>query len=796
MIEIEIDGKKLPAKPGQMIIEVADAAGITIPRFCYHQKLTVAANCRMCLVEVEKAPKTVPACATPVAPGMKVFTTSEKTVFSQRAVMEFLLINHPLDCPICDQGGECELQDLSLGFGKGFSRFEQKKRAVKDQDLGPLIATEMTRCIYCTRCVRFGTEIAGMRELGGIGRGEHTEISTYVEHLMKSELSGNIIDLCPVGALTSKPFRFTARTWEMQQLPFVALHDCLGSNIDVHTRGEEYSQYRHVMRVVPRVNETINETWISDRDRFSYEAHHSVNRISLPLIRRNGQLEEVNWETALSVVADHLSKIIKTQGANAIGALISPSATLEEMYLLQKLMRGLECNNIDHRIRQNDFRHEHQFPVFPTVGLPIAEIEQLDALLLIGSDIRREQPVANNRVRKIAQRCGEVMCINPVDYDYNYSFSEKIIAHGDEFIQSLAKVAKALLENSPQNSSGDLENLLASMQPGVVEKAIAEKLQKHGKTAILLGAYAINHPKASVVHALVQLIATLSDTKWGYLTEGANASGAWLSGAIPHRSTAGVHVAQPGLNAKAMFAKPLKSYLLFNVEPELDCTDSANAVNALELADFVVVFSPFRTPMQEQYADVILPIALFAENSGTFINADGQWQTVDAVTIPWGEVRPAWKVLRVLANMLKVDGFDYVNHLQILNEIKTQVSVMQPQPETAWQCPESLELDQQKIIRFAQWPMYRVDNIVRQATALQATIEKDTAAIRINAILAGELKLNQGERIKASQNGREVILPLIIDDRIANQQVFIPAGINETAGFGCAFGEIDLEKVS
>ena len=421
ILNIEVDGKLLQARRGQMLIEVTDANDIYIPRFCYHKKLTVAANCRMCLIEVEKAPKPLPACSTPVMEGMKVQTRSKLAIEAQKSVMEFLLINHPLDCPICDQGGECELQDLAIGYGEGVSRYQESKRIVMDKNIGPLIQTDMTRCIHCTRCVRFGEEIAGLREMGSVGRGERMEISTYIEKSVSSELSGNIIDICPVGALTSKPFRFSARAWEMVQRESIAPHDSVGSNVQLHIKDDR------VMRVIPAENEAINEVWISDRDRFSYEGMYSDDRLQTPMIKQNGNWQETDWETALEFVGKNLDKILSSYGSDQLGGLISPASTLEELYLFQKLLRALGSNNIDSRLRQNDFAQQDADPAFPYLGQSIASLEDLDAVLMIGSNIRKEQPMINHRLRKASLKGADVMMINSVDYEINYDVSEQII---------------------------------------------------------------------------------------------------------------------------------------------------------------------------------------------------------------------------------------------------------------------------------------------------------------------------------------------------------------------------------
>ncbi len=818
MIEIEIDGNKLTAQPGDMIIQVADEAGIYIPRFCYHEKLSIAANCRMCFVEVEKAPKTLPACATPIAPGMKIFTRSEKALFSQKAVMEFLLINHPLDCPICDQGGECELQDLSMGYGRGLSRYQQPKRSVKDKDLGPLVSSEMTRCIQCTRCVRFGDEIAGMRELGATDRGEDMEIGTYIQHALQSELSGNVIDVCPVGALTSKPYRFTASAWEMRQHPSLAPHDCLGSHTYLHTRGEEYSTERHVMRVVPREYEPINEVWLSDRDRYSYEGIYSPARLTQPWVKRDGQWQAVSWEVALEEASQRLQRVLSESGPQMLGALISPSATLEEGYLLQKLMRGLGCHNIDHRLQQMDFRDQHAEAALPRFELSIAELENLDAVLLIGSDLRREQPIANQRLRKAIKKGGQAFCVNPVDYDGNFALTAKYIVAGDDFIQSLLKILKALSSQTEITTPpadirqgtaavevdkaaaaqaeiatlpADIRQCIAAVEVDEVATAIANKLNQHPNTAVLLGAYALNHPQGALIRALSLAIAKLSQSRSAYFTTGANAAGHWLAGAIPHRLAAGQSLTSAGLNASEMLTQSLRAYVLVGVEPELDSAVAGPALTALSAAQTVVAISAYRNPAMEEYADILLPMAVFAETAATYVNCEGHWQSTNAAALPLGEAKPAWKILRVLANLFALPGFDYVTSEQVRDELKEQIDQVVLPPASEWlELPAAEKMP--ALHRIAEWPMYRVDSVVRHADSLQATLSPELSTVRVHPSVAQQLNVTSGTEVMVKQQNQKLSLPLLIDHRIAPGQVAIPAGLAATAGFGTAFGEITL----
>lgn len=780
--EIEIDGQVLEAQPGETIIQVADKAGIYIPRFCYHKKLSIAASCRMCLVEVEKAPKTLPACATPVMAGMKVSTRSEKALFSQKTVMEFLLINHPLDCPICDQGGECELQDLSLGYGSGISRFTEGKRAVHDENLGPLISTEMTRCIQCTRCVRFGDEVAGLRELGMMGRGEELEIATYVEKSVRSELSGNMIDICPVGALTSKPYRFTARAWELAQSEAIAPHDCLGSHIYIHTRGEEYSPVRHVMRVVPRENESINETWLSDRDRFSYEGIHHPDRVFAPCIKRQGEWITVDWETALTEVVQRLQKMPAAQ----IGALISPSATTEEAYLLQKWIRALGSDNIDHRLRQTDFRNPHITTHSPSLELPLTALDHLDRILLVGSNLRFEQPLASQRIRKAVKQGGVAMSVNPADYALNFAVTHKCIAAGTDFVRSLSNILKAMAAKvSAQSLPADWLDYLATLSPSETEIAIAEQLLSGERSAILLGAYATQHPDAALIHLLSRRIASLSKAAFGVFTEGANSAGLSLARAMP----------TTGLDARAMFETPLQAYVLWGVEPELDSAYPAAALAALEQASCVISFSAFRSPALESYADVILPIALFAETAGTYINLEGKWQSMQPATLPPEGVKTGWQVLCDLGKVCGYTGFEHPSAETICAAAKEAAMTPKPREEAHYNFPlQPLKNAPNTLYRIGQWPLYRIDSLVRHAAALQATIEETTASIRIHPDLAARLQCTEGQTVTAIQNDTRVTLPLALDTAIPDNHVWIPAGLEATAGFGEMYGEVVLEQ--
>jgi NADH-quinone oxidoreductase subunit G len=783
MATIEIDGKTFEVENGKMIIEVADEAGIHIPRFCYHKKLSVAANCRMCLVEVENGRKPVPACATPITNGMKVYTKSEQALHSQKVVMEFLLINHPLDCPICDQGGECELQDISMGFGEGESNYGEAKRAVENDDLGALISTEMTRCIHCTRCVRFGDEIAGVRELGATGRGEDMQIGTYIKHSMSSEVSGNIIDLCPVGALTSKPYRFTARAWELVQHDSIAPHDCLGSNIYLHTRNDK------LMRAVPKENELINETWLSDRDRFSYLGLNSVNRADKPQIKRNGVWQYVDWETALKFTAEGLSRIIKQHGAEQVAAFASSSSTTEEHYLLQKLMRSLGVNNLDHRLQQTDFKDQQTQTAMPKSSLKYQEVEQQNTLLVIGSNLSREVPLAGIKLRKAYRNGARIYAINPVNFEYRAPITGCVVVSPLEMPMQLARLALAVA-GDPKKLPAEAQKLLIGLEIDPVTKEIAQALTVE-KAAIITGALCENHPEASLVRTLVHLIAQLSGAKILRLTNGANSAGASFAGMLPHRTVGGKAVSVEGLAVQTALEAKLKSYFLMAVEPAYDFANPYGTRQSMLAAEFVVLLSAYNNDSMRDYSDVILPIAPYAETSGTYVNVDHTWQTVKGALSPYEEARPAWKVLRVLANLLHCNGFEYTSTAEVLDEIKSQ-SALSTEPDYVPYYPESLPVLNDSLVRVGEWPLYRVDSIVRNSKELQACVSAETACIRIHPETADRLKLEDAATV--AQGDIEITLPLERDERIATDVVWVANALPETADLGHSFAAITIKR--
>jgi NADH-quinone oxidoreductase subunit G len=786
-ITIEVDGKSLTANKGQMLIEVTDANDIYVPRFCYHNKLTIAANCRMCLVEVEKAPKALPACATPVMEGMVVKTRSKAAIAAQKAVMEFLLINHPLDCPICDQGGECELQDLAMGYGQDVSQYQEKKRVVKDKNIGPLIQTDLTRCIHCTRCVRFGEEVAGLREMGATGRGENMQIGTYIEKSVSSEMSGNIIDLCPVGALTSKPFRYSARTWELVQKDAIAPHDSVGSNIHIHVKGNQ------VKRVVPANNESINEVWLSDRDRFSYEAVYSEDRLQVPMVKENGTWHEVDWETALGVVTNSLSTLIDANNANQIGAVASASSTLEELYLLQKFIRGIGSKNIDTRLKQSDFSDQDDAPIFPYLGQSIAEFETLQSVLLVGSNVRKDQPIINHRIRKAVLHGATVSVVNPVDYDFNFPLAAKSIVAPDKMPMVLASILKALSEVTNKEVDSQVKQSIDKAVVDDTHKAIANNLNDSDNAIVLLGNFAATHPDYSLLRSLAGQIAKLSNSKLGYLSENANTSGAWLAGAVPHRTAGGKQI-DAGMNTQEMLSAKLKAYILMGVEPELDCYDSRLAHDAMKNADFVVSLTSFRNDAMNEYADVLLPISAFTETSGTYINNEGTSQSFAGVVAPLAEARPAWKVLRVLGNYFDLDGFNYQSSTDVLDEVMKEIGNIEGNNADAWKMITSVNDGANGLQRITETPMNMIDVICRRATSLQKTSDISDGAIHINSSLADKNKLTQDDSAKVEQDENSVTLKVIIDNRVPDDCVLIQSAHPDQINLGAAFGSLRISK--
>ncbi len=698
MIEIELDGKKVEVPPGSMVMHAAEKAGTYIPHFCYHKKLSIAANCRMCLVDVEKAPKPMPACATPVTQGMIVRTKSDKAIKAQQSVMEFLLINHPLDCPICDQGGECQLQDLAVGYGSSGSRYEEEKRVVFHKDVGPLISMqEMSRCIHCTRCVRFGQEVAGVMELGMIHRGEHAEITTVLGDTVDSELSGNMIDICPVGALTSKPFRYSARTWELSRRKSVSPHDSTGANLIVQVKNHK------VMRVVPLENEAVNECWIADRDRFSYEAVNSEDRLTAPMIKQGGEWKTVDWQTALEYVANGLKQVKNEHGAASIGLLASPHSTLEELALAGALVRGLGSQNIDARLRHADFSNAAPAGAARWLGLPVASLSNLQRVLVVGSNLRKDHPLFAQRIRQAQRKGAQVNVLNAVAQDWAMPLKNVVLADCGVWVSALAGIAAAIAAETGASAPVNTDATDA-------HRAVAKSLLGGEHKAILLGNAAAHHEKAASLLSLANWIAQQTGASVGYLSEAANTVGAQLVNAVP---------GQGGLNAGQMLGGALKALVLLNTEPG---HDSAAGTQGLASAGMVVTLSPFKTNLD--ISDVLLPVAPFTETSGSFVNAEGRLQSFHAVVRPLGETRPAWKVIRVLGNLLGLAGFDADSSQAVLASALPGVASGAVVDAARLNNASAASIDlSPAVAEPCVASIYQLDGLVRRAPALQLTAD-------------------------------------------------------------------------
>ncbi|MDO8464377.1 MAG: NADH-quinone oxidoreductase subunit NuoG [Gallionella sp.] len=795
MINIEIDGKQIETARGSTVMDAAQKAGIHIPHFCYHKKLSIAASCRMCLVEVEKAPKPLPACATPVAEGMKVHTHSEKSVKAQKGVMEFLLINHPLDCPICDQGGECQLQDVAMGYGGTASRYTEEKRIVIQKDIGPLISTkEMSRCIQCTRCVRFGQEIAGMMELGMAYRSEHAQIMSFVDSSVDSELSGNMIDLCPVGALTSKPFRYSARSWELSRRKSVSPHDGLGSNLAVQVKNNK------VMRVTPIENEAVNECWISDKDRFSYEGLNSPERLTKPMLKQDGKWLEVEWKVALEYVANGLRCVIEGNGAGQVAALATPHSTLEELYLLQKLVRGIGSGNVDFRLRQSDFSSDGKQQGAPWLGMPVADINTRDRLLIVGSFLRKDHPLLAHRVRQAVKKGAQANIVHASDDDLLMPIANKAIIAPDGMLNMLAQILKALIAEKQATPDASTQGIQVSSAAA----AIAKSLASGERAAVLLGNFAQQHPQAAQLTLLAERIAALCGAKFGFLGEAANSVGGYLAGAVPW--SAGVPPASSvsGMNAAQMLASPRKAYILLNAEPELDMHDPQQAMAAMRAADMVVALSAYKHHAAD-YADVQLPIAPFTETSGTFVNTEGRVQSFKGAVKPLGETRPAWKVLRVLGNMLGVQGFDYDSSEAARDEVLGSIDVASKlnnalNENVGRASPDMVggahPTSHAALQRVADVPIYSADAVVRRATSLQKTRDAATPCVILHSSELQKLGAKPGNTVKVSQGKATVRMAAQADDTMPAGTARVAAGHPATAELGAMFGTITVEPIT
>ena len=774
MAELNIDGQQVSVADGSVLMHATDAAGIYVPHFCYHKKLSIAANCRMCLVDIEKMPKPMPACATPVTNGMVVRTKSEKALKAQQSVMEFLLINHPLDCPICDQGGECQLQDLAVGYGKSASRYEEEKRVVFPKDIGPLVSmAEMSRCIHCTRCVRFGQEVAGVMELGMIQRGEHSEIAAVDGRTVDSELSGNMIDICPVGALTSKPFRYSARTWELSRRKSVSPHDSLGANLIVQVKAGK------VMRVVPLENEAVNECWISDRDRFSYEALNSAARLTQPMIKQGGVWQTVDWNTALAYVADGLKRVKAEFGSAGIGAIGHPSSTVEELHLLAKLVRGLGSENIDHRLRHADFANTAPAGSAQWLGTSVASLSQVDRALVIGSFLRKDHPLLAQRLRQAARRGAQVHSLHAVHDDWLMTMASQTTAAPSDWLQTLAAVAAAVAATAgvpaPLDATADTQ-----------AQAVAASLMSGVSKVVLLGNAAAQHPQASQLLALAQWIATHTGATCGYLGESGNGVGAQLVGAMPGAG---------GLNAGEMLTQPMKAMLLLNTEPVLDAADAAAARKALAVSGLVVALTPFNN-VAADLADVMLPIAPFTETAGAFVNAEGCVQSFHGVVKPQGEARPAWKVLRVIANLLELPGFDHETVDEVRAEALGDVETLAQRLDNRSNASFAVATPTAGLQRIADVPIYASDAIVRRAHSLQLTADARAPLVGLPSALWARLGLQAGAKVRVTQGEGTAVLAAREDSTLAADTVRVSAGHPSTASLGAMFGLLGVEKAS
>lgn len=755
-VTIEIDGVEMEAPKGSMIIEAADKVGIEIPRFCYHKKLSIAANCRMCLVDVEKAPKPLPACATPVMDGMKVYTQSKRAQDAQHGIMEFLLINHPLDCPICDQGGECELQDQAMGYGRSVSRFTERKRVVADEDLGSLIATEMTRCIHCTRCVRFLDEIAGTNELGGMGRGESTKIATFIGRSIDSELSGNIIDLCPVGALTNKPFRFRARAWELKSNKTIATHDPLHSNLHTHTRRGE------VLRTVPRDNEAINEAWLSDRDRYSLEGLAAEDRAGTPMIKQDGVWKFVEWPVAIQAAAKELG----AQSGGDIGWLLSGRASNEELYLAQKLARAMGSVSIDHRLRQLDLSAQPA----PRWGAPVESLGQADAIMLVGTHIRHEVPLLGHKVRQAWRQGAKIVGLNAQTYKNHFDMAEDVVAPPSAWLN--------LLEAMPEQDASPVSVLKGAERP-----------------VILVGSLVMRHPQAGALREVCARIAEQTGAALCEIPDQPNGVGAIKVGATPGRGPGG-HKRDDGLDAMAMLEQPQRAYVIYDLEPSLDCAFGSTAAQALSQAEAVVYLGGFASEEIRDVADVILPLAIHPEIDGTFVNLEGLEQTTSPAARAPGQASAGWKVLRVLANELGLGGFDYTNIGQVRKELQAEIEVADSQALSA-EHPDtrSVSFAGEGLERISEVPIYSCDAVVRRAQALQDTKHGAAAAVTLNPEDAAPLEVAGGDEVRVTGQQGSLVLACNVSEDVPAGCVLMPSGVAGTSDLGCQDLKLLVEKV-
>ncbi len=788
LVTLTIDGVEVKAPRNTMLIEVADQAGVSIPRFCYHKHLSVAANCRMCMVEVEKAPKPLPACATPVSEGMKVYTHSELALDAQKGTMEFLLINHPLDCPVCDQGGECELQDVAMGYGGDVSRFNERKRVVRDKNIGPLVSTDMTRCIHCTRCVRFGSEIAGVSELGATGRGEFMEIGTYVEKSLSSELSGNVIDLCPVGALNAKPSRMKARAWEMVEQSNISAHDSFGSNLIMHTLRNE------VIRVVPEENAEVNETWISDRDRFSYEGMYSDNRLTQVMQKNDGEWQPSYWSDALHSIAQTL----KQYDAEEIGFLVSPNQSNEEIYLTQKLARALEIKNIDHRVNQIDFEQQHADPAFPWLGQSIADVGKQDAILIIGSDLRSEQPMLAHKVRQANARGAKVFVVNPHYCKFHMPLSGHVVVKPQEWLAKIVGLLAELNNSSKHNVPSDLNMLLSTGKVDSDMAGIAKTLLNVEHSSVLIGNLMQLHYEYSSLRAISYWLSQLTESSFGYVSTASNSAGASLLGALPHRTVMSKTIDEPGMNYQQMIQSPRKVFVLLGLEPEWDCVLPTQTLKALQQAEVVIAINSFTTEGMREYCDWMLPIKCYAEAEGTKINMEGRWQSYFKVVDSDDEIKDGWKILRMLGAELELDGFDYVDIDDVRQEISQSLDNSFGFSNELPSLPkiEIKNWDEGIVFSTGAIPIYSIDSIVRNASSLKQAQDLDESVMMINSIDVEKHGLIEGKWVKVSQDEDSSIFKCVINNKIEPGTVYIPRGLPRSEKLGGVYAPVQLKNLS
>lgn len=776
MVEMEIDGVKIEMTEGSMVMDAVKQMGKYVPHFCYHKKLSVAASCRMCLVEVEKAPKPLPACATPVTPGMVVRTQVEsvKAATAQKDVMEFLLLNHPLDCPICDQGGECQLQDLAVGYGKGSSRYAEEKRVVPHKEVGPLISMEeMARCIHCTRCVRFGDEIAGVMELGMLGRGEHAEITTFVGNAVNSELSGNMIDLCPVGAITSKPYRYSARNWELSRRKSVSPHDSLGSNLIVQVKGNE------AMRVLPLENAEVNDCWISDRDRFSYEGLVSDDRVTEPMIKRDGQWLKVSWDEAFAHAIEQIKAIKGRAGADKIGALASNASTVEELYMLKALLAGLGSTHIDVNLRQSDNSLSAAQQGTPWLGMPVSTFSEMHVALVVGSDLRAEHPLLAARLRQAVKRNAKISVIAAQAGDLLMKADQHAAAPSTWLNELLAIEAGLATEDKADAS------FVATTARNLNDAKAKNK-------AIMVGNAVMNHPQAAQLLTVINRIAATTGATVSVLTEGANTVGAHYLGAVSKNGS---------LNAQQMFAAPRDAYVLLNVEPQFESNNPAQALKALN-AGFVLAMSSYFSAVSD-YADVILPVTPFTETAGTFVNAEGRAQAFHPVVKPLGQARPAWKVLRVLGERLGLnhDAVFRANDIKDVRAISdAAIAHGAAQHNNAVTADVAVASSSTGLERSARTAPYATDAILRHASSLQQTEwAKEAAVVGLAANVYASLGLAQdlaGDAawIYVLQDGLKIKAQAMLRSELGDNVVDIQQGSTLAAQLGNQFGTVTVER--